>query len=287
MTLVTLGPRMTARNSCKPVKVIEAARQVAAEEELDIDADHITARRLGRLLKKMRFEQARGGAGVRGWNIKNAELGRWAASLELDSGKKAMREAVEASPAAPQGEPKIERSPRRRIQSQPRGLAADARRRLIKLWSAPRDYLGQDLAHTRHMRRSVFIQRQVMKPLAGLRRLRGFDRANPEANITNVINATNVTGPGSPPDSELPFPNSELGTWNSGLPPGTQHSALRSAGRRMHGRGRNRGGAGQHTTRPDNPRDRDRAREFNRQFGGDAPCFAFAETLTFGRFSEN
>jgi hypothetical protein len=67
-------------------------------------------------LKKMRFEQAGGGADVRGWNIRKAELGRWAASLGLDSGKKALREAAEAPPVTIHpvpGEP-ARQSPRHR-----------------------------------------------------------------------------------------------------------------------------------------------------------------------------
>lgn len=82
--------------------MVEAARQVAAEEELDIDADHITPRKLGCLLKKGRFGKREAGAGVRGWNIKRAEFGRWAASLGLGAGKNALQEAGEASPAGQQ-----------------------------------------------------------------------------------------------------------------------------------------------------------------------------------------
>ncbi|MCL4872011.1 MAG: toprim domain-containing protein [Anaerolineae bacterium] len=60
------------------------AHQVITEAELDLDTDKITARRIGRVLGKMRFASSRvAGKGTRGWRITLDELARWVTSYGL------------------------------------------------------------------------------------------------------------------------------------------------------------------------------------------------------------
>ena len=65
-------------------QVTDAAQAIIEEAELDIDADYVTSRRIGRVLGKMRLEKAReGGTGKRGWRINRADLERWATSYGI------------------------------------------------------------------------------------------------------------------------------------------------------------------------------------------------------------
>ncbi len=55
------------------------------KEELDIDLDDITSRRVGRILGKMRFIKNRAsGSGTRQWRIRISDLVKWARSYGLD-----------------------------------------------------------------------------------------------------------------------------------------------------------------------------------------------------------
>ena len=65
---------------------ITAAAQTLIEvQELDYDVSHVTTRRIGRSLKKMRLQQVRvGKSGKRGWFVSLEEVIRWAGSYGLD-----------------------------------------------------------------------------------------------------------------------------------------------------------------------------------------------------------
>lgn len=64
---------------------ITAAAQVLIEsQELDHDPNHVTTRRIGHVLKKMRLQNTRvGKVGKRGWMISLEEVCRWADSYGL------------------------------------------------------------------------------------------------------------------------------------------------------------------------------------------------------------
>ena len=66
---------------------ITAAAQVIAEaHELDMNLEYITSRRIGHILKKMRFIKSRQGhTGKSGWTVSLADLVRWASSYGLES----------------------------------------------------------------------------------------------------------------------------------------------------------------------------------------------------------
>ena len=59
--------------------VTDATVQAAEENESDIDAQSITSRRVGRVLRKMRLEQHReAGGGRRGWVVSTETIRAWA-----------------------------------------------------------------------------------------------------------------------------------------------------------------------------------------------------------------
>jgi hypothetical protein len=60
------------------------ATELADELELDIDAEDISTRKIGKKLAKMRFRKGReGGTGRSGWHVSRKELAHWARSLGL------------------------------------------------------------------------------------------------------------------------------------------------------------------------------------------------------------
>jgi hypothetical protein len=62
-----------------------AAQAIINDSELDIDADHVNSRRIGRVLGKMRLTKARQPqSGKSGWMVSLADLARWALSYGLD-----------------------------------------------------------------------------------------------------------------------------------------------------------------------------------------------------------
>jgi hypothetical protein len=63
----------------KTSQIAEVTKAVAEELEADLDLDHITARRVGRVLGKMRLKPDRDGK-LKGWRVALSELERWAAS---------------------------------------------------------------------------------------------------------------------------------------------------------------------------------------------------------------
>jgi hypothetical protein len=65
-------------------KVTDAAVKIAQDDELDIDPDYITARRVGRILGKMRLKKEReAGKGTRKWALSLRDLRRWALSCAI------------------------------------------------------------------------------------------------------------------------------------------------------------------------------------------------------------
>jgi hypothetical protein len=63
----------------KTSQIAEVTKAVAEELEADLDLDHITARRVGRVLGKMRLKPDRDGK-LKGWRVALSDLERWAAS---------------------------------------------------------------------------------------------------------------------------------------------------------------------------------------------------------------
>ena len=66
--------------TCKTKDLVEAAKRIIIESELDLDPERINSRRIGRSLAKMRFKQeARAkGQGDRQWLVSIDDLTRWA-----------------------------------------------------------------------------------------------------------------------------------------------------------------------------------------------------------------
>lgn len=65
--------------------ITSAAQMLIEALELDFNSEHITSRRIGCSLNKMRLTQARQpGGGKRGWIVSLDELIRWAQTYELD-----------------------------------------------------------------------------------------------------------------------------------------------------------------------------------------------------------
>ena len=77
---------MCIRDSFIATDTITAAAQTLIEvQELDYDVSHVTTRRIGRSLKKMRLQQVRvGKSSKRGWYVSLEEVIRWAGSYGLD-----------------------------------------------------------------------------------------------------------------------------------------------------------------------------------------------------------
>lgn len=65
-------------------QITESAKRIAEEQELDIDIESITSRRIGRAMGKMRFKQKReAGKGTKGWTVTAEELQGWVVSQGL------------------------------------------------------------------------------------------------------------------------------------------------------------------------------------------------------------
>jgi hypothetical protein len=64
-------------------QVTRTATAVAQEQESDMDADAVTARRVGRVLRKMRWPAERRKS-ARGWSVNLAELERWTRAYGVD-----------------------------------------------------------------------------------------------------------------------------------------------------------------------------------------------------------
>jgi hypothetical protein len=64
----------------KTEDITAAAKLVIAEEELDLDPEKVTSRRIGRTLGRMRFRQEPrpGGKGSRLWTMSRSDILRWA-----------------------------------------------------------------------------------------------------------------------------------------------------------------------------------------------------------------
>jgi hypothetical protein len=71
--------------TCKTKELVEAAKRIIIESELDLDPERINSRRIGRVLSKMRFKQeARAkGQGDRQWLVSIDDLIRWAKLYSL------------------------------------------------------------------------------------------------------------------------------------------------------------------------------------------------------------
>lgn len=69
----------------KTAQITDAARALAEELELDMEAEHITARRVGRTLGKMRLRQAKrvSARDTKGWRLGAEELKGWLVTLGL------------------------------------------------------------------------------------------------------------------------------------------------------------------------------------------------------------
>ena len=68
--------------------ITETAKTIAEELELDINPEHITSRRLGKTLRKLRFRTAKKGrTSERAWRVTASEIERWLLSLGLISEK--------------------------------------------------------------------------------------------------------------------------------------------------------------------------------------------------------
>ena len=64
--------------------ITDAAQEIARDEDLDLDVEHLTSRRIGRSLGKMRLTPHRQpGKGKRQWEVTWAELERWTATYGL------------------------------------------------------------------------------------------------------------------------------------------------------------------------------------------------------------
>ena len=69
-----------------PTQIVTAVTQKLMEiNEIDINPDYVTSRRIGHTLKKMRLVKSRQGhTGKNGWLVSLGELGRWAAGYGLE-----------------------------------------------------------------------------------------------------------------------------------------------------------------------------------------------------------
>lgn len=68
--------------------VTAAAKQIAEDDELDIDDDRINSKRIGRIIAKMRLESNKNRKKARGWIVSRQVIERWGASygVEIDTG---------------------------------------------------------------------------------------------------------------------------------------------------------------------------------------------------------
>lgn len=79
----------TQKTFLKTSEITETAREIAQDEELPIDLDHITERRIGWILKKLRVDKWREpGTGKRGWSISKFEMQRFLKAFGLYTSEK-------------------------------------------------------------------------------------------------------------------------------------------------------------------------------------------------------
>ena len=73
------------KHFCLTAKFTEVAKKILEDLELDINADQLTSRRIGRTLGKMRLQKGRQqGTGKNGWRVSLADMQRWCISYGLD-----------------------------------------------------------------------------------------------------------------------------------------------------------------------------------------------------------
>jgi hypothetical protein len=79
----------TQKRFLKTSYITEAAIEIAEQQELGIERDQLTEKRIGWILKKLRLDKAReGSTGKRGWRISKTEMQRWIVSFGLCSQEK-------------------------------------------------------------------------------------------------------------------------------------------------------------------------------------------------------
>lgn len=79
--------------------ITDAARKIVEDEEMDIDPEHVTSRRVGRALGKMRIAKAdQSGGKQRGWAITLGELERWCVSYGYELSRVVGGEGNEVDP---------------------------------------------------------------------------------------------------------------------------------------------------------------------------------------------
>lgn len=65
--------------------ITQVAHGIMEHQEIDINYETVTSRRIGNVLKKMRFNKRRqGGTGKNGWIVSLEDVIRWAVSYGLD-----------------------------------------------------------------------------------------------------------------------------------------------------------------------------------------------------------
>ena len=79
----------TQKQFLKTSQISQAVREIAEEQEDGIDTDHLSDKRIGWILKKLRMDKAReAGTGKRGWHISKSEMQRWINSFGLYTSEK-------------------------------------------------------------------------------------------------------------------------------------------------------------------------------------------------------
>jgi len=84
----------------KTSRITQAAKDIAEEQELGIDSEHLTEKRIGWILKKLRMDNGReSGTGKRGWDISKSEMQRWIVSFGLYSPEKTSQTSETSHPS--------------------------------------------------------------------------------------------------------------------------------------------------------------------------------------------
>jgi hypothetical protein len=79
----------TQKEFLKTSQISQAAKEIAEGQELGIDSDHLTEKRIGWILKKLRLDKGReAGTGKRGWQVSKSEMQRWINAFGLYSPEK-------------------------------------------------------------------------------------------------------------------------------------------------------------------------------------------------------
>lgn len=80
VTAVSAVKNRHSQWTCKTKELVEAAKSISIESELDLDPERINGRRIGRTLAKMRFKQEPRPKkqGDRQWLVSLDDLTRWA-----------------------------------------------------------------------------------------------------------------------------------------------------------------------------------------------------------------